>query len=256
MNLTFRAELADSYHSKSQSARVLTEDWVTQNMFCPRCGNLKLKHFANNRPVADFFCPQCTAQYELKSKNGKIGGKVSDGAYQTMIERITSRDNPDFFFMSYSMGDFCVKDFMVVPKHFFVPAIIEKRKPLSSTARRAGWIGCNILLSEVPEQGRISIIHEGCAESRASVIEKTARAQSLDVNDIASRGWLLDTLNCVNMIPSDEFELMDVYYFEAVLAKKHPDNNNVRPKIRQQLQLLRDKGYIEFLGNGKYRKRI
>jgi len=26
-----------------------------------------------------------------------------------------------------------------------VPEIIERRKPLAITARRAGWIGCNIL---------------------------------------------------------------------------------------------------------------
>jgi len=225
-------------------------------MFCPRCGNLTLEHFANNRPVADFFCPQCTAQYELKSKNGKIGGKVNDGAYQTMVERITSRDNPDFFFMSYSMDSFCVKDFILVPKHFFVPGIIEKRKPLSSTARRTGWVGCNILLSGVPEQGRISIIHDGCIEDKNLVVEKTKRAQRLNVNNIIYRGWLLDVLNCVNLIPTDEFGLMDIYHFEAVLARKHPDNNNVRPKIRQQLQLLRDKGFIDFLGNGKYKKRI
>lgn len=88
-------------------------------MFCPRCGSVKIEHFANNRPVADFFCPQCEAQYELKSKNGKLGKKVADGAYETMIKRIACKENPDFFFMSYSMRRLCVEDFIMIPKHFF-----------------------------------------------------------------------------------------------------------------------------------------
>lgn len=74
------------------------------------------------------------------------------------------------------------------------------------------------------------------------------------MNDINSRGWLLDILNCVNNIPSKAFTLEEVYKFESMLHIKHPQNNNVKPKIRQQLQFLRDKGFIEFLGNGKYKK--
>jgi type II restriction enzyme len=32
-------------------------------------------------------------------------------------------------------------------------------------------------------------------------------------------------------------------------------DNNVRPKIRQQLQVLRDRGWTEFVGRGRYRLR-
>jgi Dam-replacing HTH domain len=43
--------------------------------------------------------------------------------------------------------------------------------------------------------------------------------------------------------------------FEPRLAALYPGNNNVRPKIRQQLQVLRDRGWLEFLGRGRYRVR-
>jgi type II restriction enzyme len=33
----------------------------------------------------------------------------------------------------------------------------------------------------------------------------------------------------------------------------HPENNNIKPKIRQQLQFLRDKWYLGFLEKGMYR---
>ena len=45
-----------------------------------------------------------------------------------------------------------------------------------------------------------------------------------------------------------------MYSFVDELQVKHPDNNHIPDKIRQQLQFLRDKGIIEFKGSGVYRK--
>lgn len=256
MNLNFDSDIAERYHSGAQIARVLTENWVCQNMYCPRCGNSHIEHFQNNRPVADFFCPSCNNEYELKSKNGNLGHKINDGAYSTMIERITCNDNPDFFFMCYSKTEWKVKDFILIPKHFFVPDIIEKRKPLALNARRAGWTGCNILIEKIPEQGRISIITNGELVDFSIVVDKVNKSNQLETKDINSRSWLMDVLNCVNKISRPVFTLEEMYEYENELHIKHPQNNNIKPKIRQQLQFLRDKGFIEFLGNGKYRKRI
>jgi predicted RNA-binding Zn-ribbon protein involved in translation (DUF1610 family) len=67
------------YGSGSQSARAWTERWVGDWAFCPNCGNAKLIQFANNRPLADFYCPACNDEYELKSQRGRFGEKVLDG---------------------------------------------------------------------------------------------------------------------------------------------------------------------------------
>lgn len=254
MDLNLDRSLIDGYHSKAQISRVLSENWVAQNMFCPRCGNMKIEKFENNRPVADFYCPFCKNEYELKSKSGNLGRKITDGAYSTMIERITSHNNPDFFFMTYSKDNLTVKNFIFVPKYFFVPDIIEKRKPLSQTAQRIGWVGCNILIDKIPKQGRISIISNGELSDVQSVVKSVSQSEQLEINNIDSRGWLFDVLNCVNQIAKEEFDLQDVYYYEKLLKIKHPNNNNIKAKIRQQLQLLRDKGFIKFQGNGKYLK--
>ena len=53
--------------------------------------------------------------------------------------------------MNYDLKSLAVVNLFIVPKHFFVREIIEERKPLAATARRAGWIGSNILLNRVPE---------------------------------------------------------------------------------------------------------
>ena len=72
--------------------------------------------------------------------------------------------------------------------------------------------------------------------------------------DIATRSWIVDILYCINKIPKTIFFLEDVYQFESWLASQHPANHNIRPKVRQQLQILRDNNIIEFLGNGLYKK--
>mgnify|MGYP003266396471 CR=1 FL=1 len=254
MNLNFDLSYKDRYHSASQLARVITEKWVEDNMFCPHCGRESIEHFPNNKPVADFFCPNCGSEYELKSKNGIWGHRVNDGAYDTMIERITSNKNPGFFFMGYSRLEMKVTNFIFVPKYFFVPNIIEKRNPLAATARRAGWIGCNIIIDSIPKQGRIDIISDGHISEVNDVLEKVSRVSALKTDNILARGWLLDILSYINVIPKDIFTLSEIYAFEDLLSQKHPKNNNIRAKIRQQLQILRDKGIIEFLNKGEYQK--
>ncbi len=57
--------------------------------------------------------------------------------------------------------------------------------------------------------------------------------------------------------PLDEsFSLADVYALSAPLRYAFPDNNHVEAKIRQSLQMLRDRGHIAFEGNGMYRKLV
>ena len=57
----------------------------------------------------------------------------------------------------------------------------------------------------------------------------------------------------IRRIKRDEFNLRDLYDFERDLSAIYQENRNVRPKIRQQLQVLRNLGFITFLGGGHYR---
>lgn len=69
----------------------------------------------------------------------------------------------------------------------------------------------------------------------------------LRTQERGERGWLLDVMACVDRLGA-EFTLEDVYQHESYLAERHPANLHVKDKVRQQLQVLRDKGYLEFLG--------
>ena len=252
MNLVFDLKLAEEYTSITQKVRVLSEDWALKQIYCPSCG-CDIYNYDNNKPVADFYCKKCIEDFELKSKKGKIGKKVSAGAYSQMVKRINSSEKPNFFFMGY-MENWSVNDFFVIPKHFFVSEIIEERKPLSENARRAGWVGSNILFSKIPKAGQIFYVKDGKEFSKKEVLDKWQKTVFLkNVKKADAKGWILDIMNCIDSLNKKEFSLSDMYVFEKDLKVIHPENNNIQAKIRQQLQFLRDKNYLEFMGSGMYK---
>lgn len=241
------------YTSGSQSARVWTERWVADWGYCANCGNPKINQFPANLPVADFFCPSCGDQFELKSQKKAFGIKIADGAFHTKQRRLQSSSNPNLLLMNYDLASLSVTNLCVVPKHFFVPDILEERPPLKPTARRAGWIGSNILLSKIPVAGRSFLVRNGVAVSKEAVLAKWRQTLFLRQAELESRGWLIEVMKCVDLISKAEFDIDDVYAFETRLSALYPRNQNVKPKIRQQLQVLRDNGYIEFVSRGRYR---
>lgn len=252
MDLKFNQNLAKGYKSPSQIIRVLSEDWVSHNGYCPSCGHKPLSEFSNNQPVADFYCASCNEQYELKSKKAKLSHIINDGAYATMIERIHSNNNPNFFFLTYSK-ELAVNNFLIIPKHFFTPEIIVKRSPLSATAKRAGWVGCNINLKKVPELGKVFLVKDQQPMSVNQVTSQFRKTTFLREQKTINRGWTMEVMRCVDKLP-ERFTLSEVYYFSDYLKSLYPDNHNIQAKIRQQLQVLRDHGLIDFLGRGQYQK--
>ena len=231
----------------------MSEGWLLSNAFCPCCGNIHIDKIRNNAPVADMLCNICGEIFELKSKRNTVGRKIIDGAYRTMIERITSHINPQLFVMQYSPA-LSVTNLTFIPKFFFTPDIIDKRKPLSASARRAGWVGCNILYQKIPEQGKLRIIRDGKETAVAEVLRRYEQVKQLQTDNLNLRGWMLDVLNCINDIGSENFTLQQVYQYADALRAKHNLNRNVEAKIRQQLQFLRDRGFVEFIGRCVYRK--
>ena len=60
-------------------------------------------------------------------------------------------------------------------------------------------------------------------------------------------------MKCIERLP-EKFDLKQMYAFERQLAVQFPENNHIKDKIRQQLQILRDQNVIEFSARGQYRK--
>jgi type II restriction enzyme len=241
------------FDSEPQNARIWTEGWIKRWMYCPHCGAAGLDQLPNNNPAADFVCSGCEEIYELKSQKAKFGAKVVDGAYSTMSRRIETKTNPSLLLLQYDREQLRVRNLTVIPKHFFALNILERPKPLAETARRVGWVGCNILLGGLPAVGRIPVVEDQKARSKELVLDQWRRLSFLSGQAVTGRGWLVEVMRCLELLGRSEFTLADVYAFEDRLSRLYPGNSHVREKIRQQLQVLRDGACLVFLGRGTYR---
>ena len=258
MDLTLDPSVAEGYSNRSQIARVVTEHWANGNLFCPACPSEHLDQLRANASVRDYDCPDCKSSYQLKSTEKAFGNKASNSAYGPKMKAIQEGQAPNYMFLRYSSQKWVVMDLFIVPGFFITPATIEKRPPLPPQARRAGWVGSNILLSALPGDARVSVVANEQALPPEDVRNAWSRFAFLGQGENAKGGWTADVLMCVRKMQertnSDEFVLQDFYgAFEGYLGGLHPENRNVQPKIRQQLQILRDNGVLEFLKGGHYR---
>ncbi|HEV7218785.1 MAG TPA: DpnI domain-containing protein [Terriglobales bacterium] len=243
----------EGYNSNSQRARIATEAWAAKNLYCLNCASDELSCSPPNTAAVDYVCPDCDASFQLKAQSHSFGSKILDAAYATMLQKIRQDQTPNLVALHYDIERWSVRNVFLVPEFAFSISAIEKRKPLAPTARRAGWIGCNILLTEIPPDARIPLVVDGEPANR-----KLARKQFAKVRPLANlrpemRGWTLDVLNLIRSLHKQTFTLADAYTLEPHLASLHPANRHVRDKIRQQLQILRDLGLLHFVGRGHYR---
>jgi type II restriction enzyme len=242
----------DRYKSASQRARICTESWGAASLYCPACDSRRVDALPSGTHAADFTCPSCDSRFQLKSKSSAFGNRVIDGAYAAMHRAIVSDETPNLFLLHYQLPKLTVENLLLIPHFAFTLSFLEKRKPLSANARRAGWVGCNFLLDRIPSDARIPVVQEGRPVSSAKVRKAYEKLRPLEKLNVQKRGWTLDVLQAVKGLNKKEFTLKEVYDQEEALSKLHPNNAHVRDKVRQQLQVLRDLSLLEFLGNGTY----
>jgi len=239
-----------NYKSASQRARVCTEPWAEANLYCPACDSRRINSLPTGTHAADFSCPSCASRYQLKSKAGAIGNRVIDGAYAAMHRAITSDQTPSLFLLHYKLPQLTVQSVLLIPHFAFTLSCVEKRNALSSNAVRAGYIGCYFLLDRIPSDARIPIVQDGLPISSLKVRRAYEKLRPLEKLKVEKRGWTLDVLSIVRSLNKREFSLSDIYAHTNELTRLHPGNHHIQPKIRQQLQVLRDLGLLEFLGSG------
>jgi type II restriction enzyme len=99
----------------------------------------------------------------------------------------------------------------------------------------------------------IEIIKGGVLRPRESIREQFRRFNRLREVPVDRRGWTTLTLSVLRALHRSEFSLAEIYKREHLFSSVYPNNRNIRAKLRQQLQVLRDLGYLEFRGAGTYR---
>jgi type II restriction enzyme len=188
--------------------------------------------------------------FQLKSKSSAIGDRIVDAGYQAMMKAIEEDRTPNLYVLHYNRQSWQVENLILIPQFAFSASAVEARKPLSPTARRAGWIGCFIVLKNIPPDARIPIIAEGQLTPQDEVRDRFRHLMPLKELSIADHGWTLDVLTAVRKIGKRVFTNQDAYEMAPELEQLHPNNKHVKDKIRQQLQRLRDQGFINQKGRG------
>lgn len=216
MNLQCSPELALAYKAGPQIARVLTEEWAARELYCPACNSSQLSRSKTNAPAIDFECPSCEQLFQLKSMKNWNPRKLVDAGYDTMVRAIRADRVPNLFVLQYS-SSWLVRNLLLVPKVFFSEGAIEKRKPLASHARRAGWVGCNILLGQIAADGKIAMVSDGSPRPEQEVRSEFSRVRRLAELPPSVRGWTLDVLRVIRRLGKARFSLGDVYEFESEL---------------------------------------
>lgn len=252
MELTCEMALAEGYKSPSQRARVLSEGWFAKNAYCLACDADELRKTPANTKATDFVCPKCSHGYELKAFKGSKPRVLSDGAFGTMMEKIHGGTAPTLCLLERT-EDWVVRGLKVTHSSFVLPDAIEKRRPLQASARRSGWVGCNIRLDRINSSAEVAVVDAGIVQPVELVRRRFQRFLPLAKKSAEQRGWTLLTLGMVRRLGKGGFTLQEMYGLEAEFARAYPQNRHVRDKIRQQLQILRDLGVLAFEGRGEYR---
>lgn len=252
MDSNLQPLVGERYKSLSQRSRVMTERWTRENLPCPACGG-RLVAYPTNTKVYDFFCEKCSEKFQLKSSRSKFGKYALGGEYFTMMSYVKRDIHPSLILLEYSKDELVVCSVSVVHRSCITLDSVIPRKRLSSKARRSGWKGCKISLVRVPPSAMIRLVTNGLQEAPTTVNSLWVRASKILVLRPQMRGWLADVLASVERL-EPSFSTKDIYSFEGELGQKHPGNQHVREKIRQQLQELAKIGLIHRVAKGHYQR--
>ena len=241
------------YTNPTQQVRKISEAWIAENGYCLKCDSDTLTPTSANTKSRDFVCENCLHGYELKSKCGIFSTRVLDGAYGAMVTTIRQGNTPTFLLLEYAKS-WSISGLRAIHHSLITETSVEARKPLAPSARRAGWIGCNIVLPAIAVEGQIAIVQSGVMQPKSTTRDAFSRLEKLSSLPYKDRSWAATLLNLLHRLPSRDFALADVYKFDSELQKLFPNNKHIRPKVRQQLQVLRDAGLIRFKGGGRYER--
>jgi hypothetical protein len=142
--------VGEPFVSSAQIARIALEAWASFNLYCLDCESDALDRLPNNTPVADFKCYVCDRSYQLKAKDGRFGLRITGAAYQPTIDAIGRGEIPEHVFVEFDKRFNTVVFVDAIPGRLITADRAIPRKPLAATARRAGWQGCNIIISGLP----------------------------------------------------------------------------------------------------------
>ena len=147
----------NNWKSESRIVGEACEDYVKNKIICIRCNINNFKKFNINEKSKDLICINCNQKYQIKAKSAtykqvdnikyKKQFKTLGGDYLTTLNNINEKI--DYLIVLYEKQSYKVITILYITNENINSNCIIPRKPLSTTAKRAGWQGCNILFDNI-----------------------------------------------------------------------------------------------------------
>ena len=147
----------NNWHNESRIVGEACEEYIKNNIKCVRCKNNNFGKYNTNEKSKDLFCLDCSQKYQIKAKcvtqkqlNNiiiKNQFKTIGGEYSTTINNVD--ENIDYLIVLYEKTSYQIKNILYIKNEYINTECIIPRKPLSLTAKRAGWQGCNIIFNNL-----------------------------------------------------------------------------------------------------------
>ncbi|QNN45664.1 hypothetical protein H9L17_10655 [Thermomonas brevis] len=136
------------------------EQLVTKSCDCPKCKRSKtLKLLPPNFKCADLICDFCGFLCQVKTMTvpavSPLPKRILGAAWTPQKERMDSGIYFPLFLVLKAANDYAIH---YLPTDFQSPALFSARKPLSNTARRAGWQGFMYVLEALPEGAFVRLV--------------------------------------------------------------------------------------------------
>ena len=145
----------NNWKNESRIVGEACEEYIKNNIKCVRCKNANFEKCKTNEKSKDLICLECNQKYQIKAKcasqkqinniMSKNEIKTIGGEYSTTKHNIN--ENIDYIIIIYEKNSYEIKKILYIKNEFINAECIIPRKPLSLTAKRAGWQGCIIIFN-------------------------------------------------------------------------------------------------------------
>jgi type II restriction enzyme len=146
----------NNWKSESRIIGEACEDYVIHKIKCIRCDNNNFEKYKTNEKSKDLICISCNQKYQIKAKSAthkqinnikcKNQFKTIGGEYSTTLNNINEKI--DYLIILYEKQSYKILNILYITNENITSNYITPRNPLSLTAKRAGWQGCNILFEK------------------------------------------------------------------------------------------------------------
>lgn len=154
----FQVKQNTDWKSESRIIGEACEDFVKNKIKCIRCDDYaNFEKCKTNQKSIDLICINCNQKYQIKAKNVtqrqvdnilfKKQFKTIGGEYSTTLNNINEKI--DYLIVLYEKHCYNILSILYIKNENVNSDCIIPRKPLSATAKRAGWQGCSIVFDHV-----------------------------------------------------------------------------------------------------------